>query len=116
MARQGRFPLAKMAYLVYYLRMRKLWFRAKEYGWGWFPITWQGWAVTLLYSLAFAVSIILFASWLGDTVPGSGPGDRNLFLAIVEFLAWLALLTASLLRICYQKGEKPSWNWGFKKK
>jgi predicted GH43/DUF377 family glycosyl hydrolase len=24
---------------------RIFWFRAKEYGWGWYPATWEGWLV-----------------------------------------------------------------------
>jgi hypothetical protein len=34
----------------------KLWFKAKNYGWGWYPITWQGWLITGLY--AFGVGFI----------------------------------------------------------
>ena len=29
------------------------WFRAKRFGWGWTPITWEGWLVTLLGVVAF---------------------------------------------------------------
>ncbi len=23
----------------------KYWFKAKNYGWGWYPATWQGWLI-----------------------------------------------------------------------
>ena len=40
--------------LCYYVRMenKKLWFRAKRYGWGWYPCSWQGWAVLAMYVFA----------------------------------------------------------------
>jgi hypothetical protein len=28
---------------------KKLWFKAKRYGWGWTPVTWQGWVAVLVY-------------------------------------------------------------------
>ena len=30
----------------------KLWFKAKMFGWGWYPITWQGWLITILYVIS----------------------------------------------------------------
>lgn len=24
----------------------RLWFKAKRFGWGWVPVTWEGWALT----------------------------------------------------------------------
>ena len=37
------------------------WFKAKLYGWGWTPVTWQGFSVTLGY----IALVFLFA--LGET-------------------------------------------------
>lgn len=31
-----------------------MWFRAKRYGWGWRPVTWQGWAVVAVWVAAFS--------------------------------------------------------------
>ncbi len=28
----------------------KLWFKAKKFGWGWTPCSWEGWTVTGLYT------------------------------------------------------------------
>lgn len=80
--------------------MNQLWFKAKRYGWGWYPVTWQGWLVMLGYiALMFA-----FASTIDDDSP-----TREVFFT---FLLPGAILTATLLRICYKKGEKPRWRWG----
>ena len=34
--------------------MKQLWFKAKTYGYGWYPVTWQGWLVILIYVLGVA--------------------------------------------------------------
>ena len=91
---------------------KRLWFRAKEYGWGWFPITWEGWAVTVGFSLAFPASIITFAGWLASAKGSGGLTSRDLILAIFEFTLWLSFLSYFLLKICYRYGEKPRWRWG----
>jgi len=80
------------------------WFKAKLYGWGWVPVTWQGWAVTLGY----LVLVIL----LGLTIDNSSTPLEVAFTIGLPAL----LLTATLIRICYKKGEKPRWQWGLPKK
>lgn len=42
------------------------WFGPKRIGWGWRPVTWQGWAVTA----AFILAVILTVSRLGKTTAG----------------------------------------------
>jgi hypothetical protein len=40
----------------------KYWFPAKRYGWGWGPpVTWQGWAVLVVWLLAFVGGVRYFA-------------------------------------------------------
>jgi uncharacterized membrane protein len=79
------------------------WFKAKLYGWGWTPVTWQGWLVTLIY----AALIILFGLTLDES-----SSDRE---ALFTFVLPVILLTITFFRIAYKKGEKPSWRWGGKK-
>lgn len=76
------------------------WFKRKLYGWGWTPAKWQGWAVVLLY-------IILILSF-SLTIDDSAPTNEIFF----TFILPVVLLTATLLRICYKKGESPRWQWG----
>jgi hypothetical protein len=80
--------------------MAKLWFKRKRYGWGWVPVTWEGWAVTA----AYVAGAFLFALTIDEGSPA-----REVFFT---FLLPLTLLTATLIRICYKKGEKPRWSWG----
>lgn len=70
------------------------------YGWGWQPVTWQGWLITALYLFA-----VLKSTW--NLVPqGSASADFNM-LAIRVLPP-----TIFLLVICYLKGERPRWRWG----
>ena len=81
--------------------MTKLWFKAKNYGWGWYPITWQGW-VTVLAFVAFVAFLVTFLT-------------RGGVLGTVVYLSGLIGSVSLLLAICLKKGEKPEWRWGSKK-
>ncbi|OGH92056.1 MAG: hypothetical protein A2563_00490 [Candidatus Magasanikbacteria bacterium RIFOXYD1_FULL_40_23] len=83
---------------------QKLWFKAKDYGWGWQPSSWQGWLVLAVY-LGFNFKIF----WGIDSRLYS---DRE---ALINFFLPLAVSTVILLIVCYKKGEKPEWRWGKKK-
>ena len=75
---------------------RKYWFPAKRYGWGWgLPATWQGWAVLLVY-LALVLGGIPLHSTRGTLV----------------YVAYVLVLTAALIVICWLTGERPRWRWG----
>lgn len=79
------------------------WFKKKLYGWGWTPARWQGWAVLI----AYIVLVSLFAFTIDENSP-----TREIFFT---FILPTILLTATLIRICYKKGEKPTWMWGLPK-
>jgi hypothetical protein len=76
------------------------WFKAKLYGWGWMPATWQGWLVILVY--------VVFVVFFAFTLDENSPSQEVAF----AFILPVFLLTATLIRICYKKGEKPRWSWG----
>lgn len=76
------------------------WFKRKWYGWGWTPARWQGWAVIgVWFVLVLGLSL---------TLDEDSP-NREVFFT---FVLPLILLTLTLIRICYKKGEKPHWQWG----
>ncbi len=79
---------------------KKLWFKRKRYGWGWTPITWQGWLATLLYVLC----IVAFAQ---DIQPGTSLQDVTFSL-----IAPIIFVTILFIALAYKKGEKPRWQWG----
>lgn len=81
----------------------RLWFKRKRYGWGWTPVTWEGW-LTLLVYLVCVFGLTRFVHPEAST--------REVFS---QFLLPLTGLTLILLRVCFQKGESPRWQWGEKK-
>lgn len=80
-----------------------LWFRAKEYGWGWTPATWQGWLLMVIY--------IVLVSAIFSRYDSSSHSGSNTML---DSLPLSLLLTFILILICFVTGEKPSWRWGRK--
>ena len=95
-------------------KVKKLWFKAKEYGWGWYPVSWQGWALTAVFAALYAISFVLFFGWAGSATEAHANTQTSV-LGILEFLIWIAFLTYLLIRICTKYGEKPGWRWGRKK-
>ncbi len=81
----------------------KLWFKRKSFGWGWTPVSWEGWTVVLGY-----VALVLLFSL---TVNEYSPSSEIFFTAVLPVI----LLTIALIRICYTKGEAPRWQWGIRK-
>ena len=86
-------------------RTKKYWSKRKRYGWGWIPVTWQGWTVLTVW-LAFIVfvSIMLFS-------------DSEVFIKTEQiwiFLSLTILATVPMILIFYMTGPKPKRRWGKK--
>lgn len=81
---------------------KNLWFKAKDYGWGWQPSSKEGRFVLLVYMIL----LIPIAFWFDEN-----PTTKDLLF----FAGYLIVLNFLLIYICYKKGEKPSWRWGSKK-
>lgn len=85
---------------------KRLWFAAKHYGWGWYPSTWEGWALLVVYLTA------VFADfWRINLLT---PFDQS--APPLNFLFDTFILTFLLIVICYLTGEEPHWRWGTAKK
>jgi len=74
---------------------KPLWFRAKNFGWGWYPSTWQGWIILVLYTI-----FLLYGTT--PTVPKT-------------YILEVGVSTLLLILVCFLTGEKPEWRWGRKK-
>jgi uncharacterized membrane protein YidH (DUF202 family) len=83
---------------------KKLWFRAKDYGWGWQPCTWQGW----LLIIAYMVGMVVIAFRI-DT------GAHSASDALINFIPQSIILTAILIWIAAATGERPEWRWAGKR-
>ena len=80
---------------------KQLWFRAKYYGYGWYPITWQGWLTVGIFILFMGLNV--WRLQLSDNP------DVDIY---VWFLPQTVALVFLLLAVCVMKGEKAQWRWG----
>ena len=83
----------------------QLWFKARPFGWGWYPSSWQGWGITI----AFIAGLL----GLGMRIDNIQPEESSEI--VIQFLLPLAVMIALLISIAYKTGEKPEWRWGGKK-
>jgi hypothetical protein len=82
-----------------------LWFKAKLFGYGWTPSSWQGWSITLLYLFYFSIKI---ADLLKDSKATGEPIGEMFGVFFMDIL----IVTFFLILVCYLTGEKPRWRWG----
>ena len=91
--------------------MQKMWFKAKEYGWGWQPASWQGWLVLLVYLvLVIGMAVKVFGPLSGS----NGVLPPNFTASVIGFVVFDMVATIMLIVTCYKTGEKPTWRWGNK--
>ncbi len=83
--------------------MDHLWFRAKTYGWGWFPASIEGWLVLAVFLVGVGADVLILKHRLAAS--GTGP-------AFTVFFAVLAVLLGALFAVCWLTGERPRWHWG----
>lgn len=83
--------------------MTRLWFKAKKYGYGWYPATWEGMVVILAFIILHTLGVLLLLASLSRWP--SGP-------VTLWFSLFFILNTATLIAICIKKGERPRWRWG----
>lgn len=81
---------------------KKYWFKRRRYGYGWVPVTWQGWFVVL----GFIGGILLGALFLKKS-PGHTISSDDLV-----YVAFVVLAVIALVLIALKKGPQPKWRWG----
>ncbi len=87
--------------------MKKLWFKAKNYGWGWYPCSREGWLTLLGF---------LFLLFAGEFVMITVIDNANTDAIAAAFILYSTVLVMVLVTICWKTGEKPEWRWGQRKK
>lgn len=80
--------------------MPTYWFTQKRYGWGWTPVTWQGWALVAAYAALVVAGALLF---LRDDHGARG---------VLAFVVWTTGYTVWLITMCWRRGPRPRWQWG----
>lgn len=77
-------------------KKKNYWFAAKKYGWGWYPVTPEGWAVLITYF------VVVFANYFRI--------DANTKTTAETLGSWIPetfILSFFLIYICLKKGEDP---------
>ncbi|MBX4211799.1 MAG: hypothetical protein KW806_03375 [Candidatus Yanofskybacteria bacterium] len=77
------------------------WFKEKRYGWGWYPVTWQGWFVVAGY---VALMVWIFRNIDKDS--------HSVSDTLIPFFPYFVIATGALIYICFKKGGWPHWRWG----
>lgn len=81
--------------------MKRVWFHAKRFGYGWYPSTWQGWLSLVVY-FGLAIALIYRVS-----------PDATGITVITQIVCPLFALTTGLLLLSYLTGETAHWNWSW---
>jgi hypothetical protein len=71
---------------------RKPWFGPRRFGWGWSPITWEGWVVSLIFIAAIVAAGLLLSSTRRTVV--------------------IILLVVALVLVSYLTSGPPGSTWG----
>jgi hypothetical protein len=79
------------------------WFKRRRYGYGWTPVTWQGWT---------AVGIYLLLAISGALLSQVSP-FRTLWY-VATYLVLMLLGLAVILYLSWKYGPTPKWRWGKK--
>ncbi len=87
------------------INKEKIWFKRKDYGYGWTPCSKEGWIVMLLFVLLTFLTAGIFKS--------AAKSDGEF---LILFLPSEILFSILLIFVCYKKGEKPKWQFGKKKR
>lgn len=80
------------------------WFKRRRYGWGYTPVTWQGWLVII----TFVLGLISAARKLPDD-----PSDAS-ESQLIKFFVTLGIAIILLITVSLITGPKPHWRWGKK--
>jgi hypothetical protein len=81
-------------------KQKDTWFIRKPNSWGWYPISWKGWATVAFYVLGVLLSALKI--FRGTTGGWNG---------VKEFLLAVGALTFFLLYTAYTHSETSSWRW-----
>jgi len=84
--------------------MTKVWFKARSYGWGWTPVSWEGWAATAVSLLLIGLGVAVFILRMR-----SGADIR---VTLIGFLLWNFAVAGALMAVAAVTGESPRWRWG----
>ena len=80
--------------------MAEKWFARKRFGFGWNPVSLEGWVAFGVYLVGIIVAPVTLLAPPITLVKVIGFG--------IAMLVWSSLM----IRLCIVKGEAPRWQWG----
>ena len=83
------------------MKQSNYWFKRRRYGYGWTPVTWQGWAVVATYLVVVLATAVRMPEQPSNT-------DMAWYFGII------VTATVILIAVTYKTGPKPRWRWGLK--
>lgn len=83
---------------------KKYLIKRRRYGYGWIPVTWQGWLFLILQA-----GIVITAATFLPHKPAQ-PTTAEL----VQFFIIFGLAVANLVLVSVQMSPTPKWRWGKK--
>lgn len=89
---------------------KKHWFLPKLYGWGFMPVSIEGWLLTLAFILVILGSFFSHGLFEAETVPMT---PQQVAGMVVDLIVIMCVF--SLIAVQKTKGEI-KWNWGFRRK
>lgn len=81
----------------------RYWFKRRRFGWGWTPVTREGWLVIV----AFMIALVGGAVLVGDRMEESG-------WWMAAWLTWAAAWVIALLILTARHAPPGKWRWGRK--
>lgn len=83
-------------------KKKDYWFKRRRYGYGWVPVTWQGWL-----TLGVLLVVVLGGAWVVKDAPQGELSDE-----VAIYLAAVLASVLVLLFISNKKGPSLRWRWG----
>ena len=84
---------------------KKYWFKRRRYGYGWVPVTWQGWLSV----------VVLVVAAVGTAYAVLPPKPQQPDAAqLTVFLGGLGIYVLAIAVVGLTKGPAPHWRWGKK--
>lgn len=78
------------------------WFKRRRYGYGWIPVTWQGWLLVALLIVVIALGAPFML----------GPEDEITIAQLIRFAMFLAVTVSLFIFITAMHAPKAKWRWG----
>ncbi|MDP6561921.1 MAG: hypothetical protein QF793_03275 [Candidatus Peribacteraceae bacterium] len=87
--------------------MTKYWFKPKRYGYGFYPVSWEGWVATLALLV-----VVLLSACINHVIVEPGPTRAETIRFVLD-----VLIISGLASLFFEKKMQDplKWRWGKRK-